>query len=65
VSEALGKARKTLGEGSDTRQRELNELYINNDFFVEYFLSDTRQGKKKIAVAAAGNGDGAFAECNR
>jgi hypothetical protein len=46
VSEALGKAYKTLGEGfaeCDTRQRKLDELYIGNDFFVEYFLSGTRQ----------------------
>jgi hypothetical protein len=41
VSEALGKAWKTLGEGfaeCDTQQRELGELYIGNDFFAEYFL---------------------------
>jgi hypothetical protein len=38
VSEALGKAWKTLGEGfaeCDTRQRELSEMYIGNDFFAE------------------------------
>jgi hypothetical protein len=41
VSEALGKAWKTLGEGfaeCDTQQRELDELYIDNSFFDEYFL---------------------------
>ena len=46
VTEALGKSWKTLGEGfaeCDTRQRELDELYIDNDFFTEYFLSGTQQ----------------------
>jgi hypothetical protein len=46
---------------ADTRQRKLDELYIGNGFFAEYFLSGTRQ--RKVAVAALGNGDGAFAEC--
>jgi hypothetical protein len=44
VSEALGKAWKTLDEGfaeCDTRQRSLSEPYIDNDFFAEYCLSDT------------------------
>jgi hypothetical protein len=44
VSEALGKAWKTLGEGfaeCDTRQRELGELYIGNGFFAEYFYRVT------------------------
>jgi hypothetical protein len=44
VFEALGKAWKTLGEGfaeCDTQQRELDELYIGNGFFAEYFLSGT------------------------
>jgi hypothetical protein len=77
VSEALGEAWKTLGEGfaeCDTRQRELGELYIGNDFFAEYFLSGTRQilcrvsqgtRQRKVAITVAGNGDGAFAECSR
>jgi hypothetical protein len=42
VSEALGKAWKTLGKDfaeCDTRQRKLGELYIGNNFFAEYFLS--------------------------
>jgi hypothetical protein len=42
VSEALDKDWKTLGEGfaeCDTRQRKLGELYIDNYFFAEYFLS--------------------------
>jgi hypothetical protein len=33
---------KTIGEcfaECDTRQKKLGELYIGNDFFVEYFLS--------------------------
>jgi hypothetical protein len=40
VFEALGKACKTLGEciaECDTRQSKLGELYISNNFFVEYF----------------------------
>jgi hypothetical protein len=43
VSLPSGKAGKTFGEGfaeCDTRQRELSELYIGNNFFAEYFLSD-------------------------
>jgi hypothetical protein len=58
VTEALGKAWKTLDEGfaeCDTRQRELGELYIGNDFFAEYFLPDTQQ--RKVVITAAGNGD--------
>jgi hypothetical protein len=39
----------------------LNELYISNDFFVEYFLSGTRQ--RNVAVMAPSDGDRAFAEC--
>jgi hypothetical protein len=45
MSEALGKTWKTLGEGfakSDTRQRRLDELYIGNGLYVEYFLPGTR-----------------------
>jgi hypothetical protein len=41
VSEALDKAWKTLGEGffkCDTQQRKLDELYIDNGFFAEYFF---------------------------
>jgi hypothetical protein len=58
VSEVLGKAWKTLGEGfaeCDTRQREVDKLYISNGFFAEYFLSDTRQ--TKVAITATGNRD--------
>jgi hypothetical protein len=46
VSEVIGKACKTLGEGFTeyhTRQRRLSRLYIGNCLFVEYFLSGTRQ----------------------
>jgi hypothetical protein len=46
VSEALGKALKTLVKGiaeCDNRQKKLGELYIDNGFFAEYFLSGTRQ----------------------
>jgi hypothetical protein len=46
VSEALGKDWKALGKGfaeCDTWQRKLGELYIGNNFFAEYFLSNTRQ----------------------
>jgi hypothetical protein len=45
VPEALRKAWKTLGEvfaECDTRQRELDKQYIGNNFFAEYFLSDTQ-----------------------
>jgi hypothetical protein len=66
VSEALGKAWKTLEEGfavCDTRQRKLSELYIGNDFFVEYFYRAL--GKKKIAATVPGNCDGAYAECHK
>jgi hypothetical protein len=71
VSQALGKIWKTLNEGfaeCDTRQRKLDELYISNGFFAEYFLSGTRQSfyrvslgtwQRKVAVTAPGNGDGA------
>jgi hypothetical protein len=48
VPEALDKAWKTLDEGfaeCSTRPRELDELYISNSFFAEYFLSGTRQKK--------------------
>jgi hypothetical protein len=74
--EALNKALKTLDEGfaeCDTRQRELVELFIGNDFFAEYFLSGTQQRlyrvsqgtrQRKVAVTLTGNGDGAFAECH-
>jgi hypothetical protein len=44
VTEALGKVWKTLGvvfAECDTRQRELDEQYISNIFFAEYFLSGT------------------------
>jgi hypothetical protein len=46
VSEALGKARKTLGKifaECGTRQIKLDEQYIENGFFVEYFLPGIRQ----------------------
>jgi hypothetical protein len=77
VPEALGKARKTLGKvfaECDTRQRDLGEQYIGNDFFAEYFLSDTQQRlcrvtlgtrQRKAAFTAPGNRDGVFAECSR
>jgi hypothetical protein len=41
VPEALDKAWKIVGEvfaECDSRQRSLDELYIGNDFFAEYFL---------------------------
>jgi hypothetical protein len=58
----------------DTRQRELDELYIGNEFFAKYFLSDTRQRlclvsqgtqQRKAAITVSANGDSAFAECTR
>jgi hypothetical protein len=41
VLQALGKAYKTLGKGfvEYSQQRSLGELYIGNDFFVEYVIS--------------------------
>jgi hypothetical protein len=77
VPEALDKAWKTLGKDFaeyNTRQRELGEHYIGNDFFPEYFLSSTWQilcrvpvgtRQRKTVVTAPGNGDDAFAECSR
>ena len=77
MSEALGKAWKTLGEDfaeCDTRQRKLGELYIGNDFFAEHFLSGTRQRlyrvslgtrQRKVAITAPGDGNEAVAECHR
>jgi hypothetical protein len=53
--EAFGEGRKTLGEGF---AGELGELYIDNGFFAEYFLSGTRQ--RKTVVTSTVNGDGAF-----
>jgi hypothetical protein len=70
VSEALGKAWKTLGEGfveCNTRQRKLDE------YFPEYFLSGTRQRlcrvppvtrQRIVAITVLGNDDGVYAECN-
>jgi hypothetical protein len=56
----------------DTQQRKLGELYIGNDFFVEYFLLGTRQRicrvsavtrqRNKVVVTMTVNGDGARAE---
>jgi hypothetical protein len=46
VSKTIGKALKTFGKGfieCDTRQRKLDELYIGNGLFAEYFLSGTQQ----------------------
>jgi hypothetical protein len=34
----------------DTRQRELGEQYIGNDFFAEYFLSGTRQKLCRVSL---------------
>jgi hypothetical protein len=36
--------------GIDTWQRKLDELYVDNGFIVEYFLSGTRQ--RKVAITA-------------
>jgi hypothetical protein len=47
-------------------------MYIDNAFFIEYFLSDIRQRlcrvslgilQKKVTVTTPGDGDGACAEC--
>jgi hypothetical protein len=45
----------------DTRQRELDELYIGNDFFAEYFLSGTRQSVSRGTLSKSTF----FAECQR
>jgi hypothetical protein len=37
VSEALGKVSKTLD-----KKKKIGELYIDNGFFADYFLSGTR-----------------------
>jgi hypothetical protein len=75
VSQTLGKGYFTLGKGfaeCNTRQRTLDELYIGNSLFVEYFLSGTRQRicrvsfdtrQRKVTVTAPSDGDGSFAEC--
>jgi hypothetical protein len=53
----------------DTRQKSPDELYIGNDFFAEYFLSDitechrdTRQ--RKVVVTTLGDGTGDVTECH-
>jgi hypothetical protein len=54
VSEALGKAWKTLGEGfakCDNPQIKLSELYIGNNLFVKYFLSGTRQSLCRVSLS--------------
>jgi hypothetical protein len=75
VSQTLGKGYFTLGKGfteCNTRQRTLDELYIDNGLFAEYFLSGTRQRicrvpfdtrQRKVTVTALSDGDGSFAEC--
>jgi hypothetical protein len=56
----------------NTRQRTLDELYIGNNLFAEYFLWGTRQRicrvpfdtrQRKVAVTAPSDGDRSFAEC--
>jgi hypothetical protein len=62
VLQALGKSQKTLGNlfaECYSRQRGPGELYIDNGFFVGYFLSGTRQRK----VTSPSDDDGVFAEC--
>jgi hypothetical protein len=73
--QSIDKAWKTLGElivECDSWQISLCELYNNNGFFAEYFLSCTRQRhcrvppgtpQRKVADTAPSDGDGAFAEC--
>jgi hypothetical protein len=75
VSKTLGKSWKTLGKAfveCDTRQIKLSELYINNGFFAEYFLSVTWQKlcwvlagtqQRKVVVTTIGNDDWVCAEC--
>jgi hypothetical protein len=56
----------------DSRQRGLGELYIDNRFFVEYFLLGTRQSlcrvsagtrQRKVTIMTPSDDDGAFTEC--
>jgi hypothetical protein len=57
VSETLDKAWKTLGEvfaEYDTRQISLDELYIDNGFFAEYFLSDTWKRLYRVSLGILG-----------
>lgn len=66
------KAQKTLGKffaEGNYRQKGFDKLYIDNDFFYEYFSSDTRQrlyrfplvlDKKKVTITTLSNGDGTF-----
>lgn len=46
-------------------KKNLSELYIGNDFFDKYILSDTQLvfGKKKVVVMMLDDGDRAFAMC--
>jgi hypothetical protein len=45
-------------------RKKLDELYISNGFFAEYFLSDTAGTRqRKVVVTTTGNDDGAFVEC--
>jgi hypothetical protein len=76
VSEALGKAWKTLDEGfveCDTRQRRLGELYIGIDFLMSTFYRVLGKsfvechsvlGKEKSSSRREGDGDGAYAKCH-
>jgi hypothetical protein len=53
VSKTLDKTWKTLVKGfveCNTRQRKLGKLYIGNNFFVEYFLSGTRQRLCRVSA---------------
>jgi hypothetical protein len=64
VSETHSKGYFTLSKAfaeCNTRQRTIDELYIGNSLFAEYFLSGTRQ--RKVTVTAPSDGDGSFAEC--
>jgi hypothetical protein len=71
-----GKAWKTLDEifvECDTRQKNLSEQYIDNTFFMEYFLSNTQQRfyrvslgtrQRKVIVTVQVDDDGHCAECH-
>ena len=64
VPQALDKAWKTLGKlfaECDTRQIELDKLYIGNGLFVECIMSGT--WKRKVVMMATSDGYRNFAEC--
>jgi hypothetical protein len=74
VPQALVKAQKTLNKlfaECDSQQRGFAEIYIGNNFFIEYFLWGTRQSicrapsgvrQRKVIMTTISDRDGDFAE---